>query len=81
MKPLFRSLIWLNQNFVDRELIINISDTEDLTITPDMLGGDFDLVVNVGLGNSDNVTTVKQMKEMLGVMAKILPGLPAVSRC
>ena len=76
MKPLFRSLIWLNQNFVDRELIINISDTEDLTITPDMLGGDFDLVVNVGLGNSDNVTTVKQMKEMLGVMAKILPGLP-----
>ena len=76
LKPLFRSLIWLNQNFVDRELIINISDTEDLTITPDMLGGDFDLVVNVGLGNSDNVTTVKQMKEMLGVVAKILPGMP-----
>lgn len=71
LKPLFRKLIRLNQEFVDRELVISLSDQEDLTITPEMLAGDLDLVVNVGLGNSDSAMTIQQMEHLLGILTKL----------
>jgi hypothetical protein len=70
-KPLFRALIKLNQEFIDRELVVALSDDaqEDTSFNPEDLGGDFDLVVNVGLGNSDKATTVQQGQQMLSILA------------
>ena len=71
LKPLIRKLISLNQKFVDRELVVAVSEDEDITITPDMLAGEMDLVVNVGLGNSDAAMTIGQMEQLLGILVRI----------
>ena len=76
LKPLYRALIWMEQEFGDRELVVAVSDSEDLTIKPGDLGGDFDLVVNVGVGNTDRNITIQQMQTLLGQMAQLsrIPG-------
>lgn len=68
LKPLFRALIWMNQNFLDRELILALSDEEDTVIRPEDLGGDFDLIVNVGVGNTDKAMAVQQGLQLLQVL-------------
>ena len=76
LKPLYRALIWMEQEFGDRELVVAVSDSEDLTIKPGDLGGDFDLVVNVGVGNTDRNLTIQQMQTLLSQMAQLsrVPG-------
>lgn len=68
LKPLFRHLIWMNQNFLDRELVLALTDDEDTTIRPEDLGGEFDLIVNVGLGNSDQAMQVQQGQQLLSIL-------------
>ena len=68
LKPLFRNLIWLNQNFLDRELTFALSDEEDTTVNPGDLGGEFDLIVNVGLGTSDQQMTAQQGLQLLNIL-------------
>lgn len=69
-KPLFRALIKLNQEFIDRDLVVALTAEaeEDTVFTPDELGGDFDLIVNVGLGNSDKALTVQQGQQLLQIL-------------
>ena len=71
LKPLYRAMIWMEQHFGDRELVFSVSDSEDMTVRPGDLGGDFDLVVNVGVGNSDRNMTIQQMQTLLGQMAQL----------
>ena len=71
LKPLYRALIWMEQEFGDRELVVAVSDSEDMTIRPGDLGGDFDLVVNVGVGNTDRNLTIQQMQTLLGQLAQL----------
>jgi len=71
LKKIFRRLIWLNQNFVDRELVINLTEGEDIAIHPDMLGGNLDLIVNVGLGTSDNEVTIQQGMQLLQILSSL----------
>lgn len=71
MKPLYRALIWMEQQFGDRELVVAVSDSEDMTVRPGDLGGDFDLVVNVGVGNTDRNLTIQQMQTLLSQMGQL----------
>lgn len=68
LKPLFRSLIWMNQEFIDRELVLALGDEEDTVIRPENLGGDFDLIVNVGVGNTDRAMAVQQGQQLLTIL-------------
>ncbi len=83
-KPIFRALIWLNQNLIDRELVVALTDDadDDTVFTPEDLGGEFDLVVNVGLGNSDRNMIVSQGQQMLQIttaLAKLPNGAAMVT--
>jgi hypothetical protein len=71
LKPLFRRLIKMNQEFIDQEMVLGVSENEDVNLSPEMLGGDLDLVVNVGLGNSDSAMTIQQMQQLLGILLQV----------
>lgn len=71
LKPLYRAMIWMEQEFCDRELVVSVSDTEDITINPGDLGGDFDLVINVGSGNADKHMVIQQMQMLMKQMAEL----------
>lgn len=73
MTDLYRFLIELNQMFIDEETVIRLTNGP-MTIAPDDLQGDFDLVVNSGMGagakqtNLQNLQLLKQtVTELSGV--------------
>lgn len=76
LKPLYRALIWMEQTFADREVVVALGEAEELALTPADLGGDFDLIVKVGSGNADHQLTIAQMKDLMGQLAALakLPG-------
>ena len=49
IRDLYRFLISLNQKFIDQDMVIRVTDKE-MTIAPDDLAGEIDLVVNAGTG-------------------------------
>ena len=70
--PLFRFLIELNQKFIDQETVIRLTN-EQLTIRPDDLNGDFDLVTNGGMGASSKETEMAQAQNLGALIEKLIP--------
>ena len=70
--PLFRFLIELNQKFIDQETVVRLTN-EQLTIRPDDLNGDFDLVTNGGMGASSKETEMAQAQNLGALIEKLLP--------
>ena len=69
-KRLFRKMISLNQQFIDKEFVIRVFDRE-LKITPDKLDGTFDLIVNVGVGGGAKELQQQQMIQLLNLMPNL----------
>lgn len=70
--PLFRFLVELNQKFIDQETVVRLTN-EQLTIRPDDLNGDFDLVTNGGMGASSKETEMAQAQNLGALIEKLLP--------
>lgn len=71
IKDLYRFLVALNQKFVDQNTVIRLTN-EQLTITPEDLQGDFDLVVNTGVGITTKETTMMNLQTLLTVLMQVL---------
>jgi hypothetical protein len=78
--PLFRFLVELNQKFIDEETVIRLTN-EQLTIRPDDLNGDFDLIANGGMGASSKETEMAQVQNLSALIEKLMPtGLVGVDQ-
>ena len=72
LMPLFRFLVELNQKFIDQETVVRLTN-EQLTIRPDDLNGDFDLVTNGGMGASSKETEIAQAQNLGALVEKLIP--------
>ena len=69
-KRLFRKMVSLNQQFIDKSFVIRVLDKE-LEITPDNLDGTFDLIVNVGVGGGTRELQQQQMIQLLNITPQL----------
>jgi len=73
LSDLFRFLIELNQKFIDQETIIRLTNGP-MTIYPDDLNGEFDLVVNAGMGSGakqTNLQNLMMLKQIVTELAQV----------
>lgn len=70
LNQLFRFLIELNQKFIDQDQVIRLTN-ETLTIRPDDLRGEFDLVVNAGMGNGTKEAAMMQAQQLGAIVEKL----------
>lgn len=61
---LFRFMVSLNQKFIDQDTVIRLTNKE-LTISPDDINGNFDLIVNAGISISTKESTIMTLQTML----------------
>ncbi len=71
MYELFRFMIGLNQQFIDQETVIRLTNKE-LHISPDDLQGNFDLVVNAGISIATKESTQMQLQSILTAIMQTL---------
>lgn len=69
-KRLFRKMISLNQQFIDKSFVIRVLDKE-YQITPENLDGTFDLIVNVGVGSGARELQQQQLIQLLNIMPQL----------
>lgn len=61
MSDLFKFLIKLNQMFIDEETVIRLTNGP-MTIAPDDLTGEFDLIVNAGMGSGAKQVNLQNLR-------------------
>jgi len=71
IKQLFKFLIKLDQLFINQNVIIRLTGQE-MEIKPDDLEGDFDLVVNAGLGAGAKEQNLQNLQVLRGLMTELL---------
>lgn len=73
VRDLFQSLVDMNIKFFDMETNIKLNENW-ITITPDMIDGNFDVVIDIAVGTGSKEMVVQQMDAMLnsyGMIASI----------
>lgn len=70
MSDLFRFLIKMNQLFINEETIIRLTNGP-MKIDPTDLDGDFDLVVNAGMGAGAKQTNIQNMQALQELMTQL----------
>jgi len=79
IRDLFRFLVTLNQKFVDMPTVVRLTN-EEMKITPDDLSGEFDLVVNAGMGISTKEQTVMNLQTLLTAILQVSSqGIPVAT--
>lgn len=71
IKNLFKFLIKLDQLFINQNVVIRLTGGE-MEIRPDDLEGDFDLVVNAGLGAGAKEQNLQNLQALRGLMTDLL---------
>lgn len=66
VKELFQAFVDMNIKFFDQETSVRIND-EWINLTPDMIDGKFDVVVDVGVGTGTNELKVGQMTQLMNL--------------
>lgn len=69
--PLINSVMEMNIRFLSKQTMVRICN-EWSEITPDNIVGQWDVIVNVGIGTADKDTVVAQMQQLLGIYAQIV---------
>ena len=67
---LYRFLISLNQKFIDQETIIRLTN-KTVNIKPDDLSGNFDLVVNAGIGIATKESTMMNLQSIMTALMQV----------
>ena len=70
LSDLFRFLIKLNQMFIDEDTVIRLTNGP-MTIKPDDLTGEFDLVVNAGMGAGAKQTNLQNLQMLQGITTQL----------
>lgn len=77
ISELFRFIISLNQKFIDKATVVRITDRE-LTITPDDLAGEMDLVVSAGVSTKEQNMMILQTL-MTAILQVTQSGIPVAT--
>lgn len=70
LRELFKFLIKMNQLFINQETVIRLTNGP-MVIKPDDLEGDFDLIVNAGMGAGQKQQNVQNMQVLQGLMTQL----------
>lgn len=73
MKDLFMRFIFLNQKYIDEEEVVRLTDG-DLKVNKDNLSGEFDYMVNSGMGAGAKETDTQNMQTLLNLMPSFIQG-------
>ena len=68
---LYRFLISLNQKFMDQTTVVRLTN-KPLTVNPEDLQGDFDLVVNAGIGISTKEANMLNLQTFMTALMQVL---------
>lgn len=71
LKSLFMRMIFLNQKYVDQEQVVRLTD-KDLTVNKDNLAGDFDYIVNAGMGAGAKETDIANITQVIQEMPALM---------
>ena len=64
VSELYRFMVGLNQRFVDQETVVRLTNKQ-LIIHPEDLAGEFDLVVNAGVGIATRESTMMNLQSIM----------------
>lgn len=70
LRDMFKFLIKLNQLFVSQETVIRLTN-EPMPVKPDDLEGEFDLVINSGMGSGAKEQNLQDMQMLQGLMTQL----------
>ena len=70
LRDMFKFLIKVNQLFVNQEMVIRLTN-EPMQIAPDDLEGDFDLVINSGMGSGAKEQNLQDMQMLQALMTQL----------
>lgn len=70
LRELFKFLIKMNQLFINQETVIRLTNGP-MVIRPDDLEGDFDLIVNAGMGAGQRQQNVQNLQVLQGLMTQL----------
>jgi hypothetical protein len=60
LKKLFMRMVYLNQKYIDHDQVVRLTN-EDITVNKDNLKGDFDYIVNAGMGAGAKETDIQNI--------------------
>lgn len=72
LRDMFKFLIKLNQLFVSQDTVIRLTN-EPMQIKPDDLEGEFDLVINSGMGSGAKEQNLQDMQMLNSLMQQLVP--------
>lgn len=67
LKSLYMRMIYLNQKYIDQDQVVRLTN-KDLVVNKDNLKGDFDFIVEAGMGAGAKETDVQNMLTVLQMM-------------
>lgn len=73
VKDAIMRIVMLNQKYVDKEQVIRLTN-KDIAVNKDNLAGDFDYVVNSGMGAGDKQSDIQNMNQLLAMMPNAIQG-------
>ena len=71
VKELFEFLVGLNMKFIDQKTVIRLLN-KPLPISPDDLSGEFDIIVNAGVGVGTREATIANLQMLLQLYPQLL---------
>ncbi|WP_094603454.1 hypothetical protein SPSIL_015100 [Sporomusa silvacetica DSM 10669] len=80
LKKLFTRMIFLNQKYIDNEQVVRLTD-KDLVVNRDNLKGDFDYIIEAGMGAGVRETDTQNMLTVLNMMPTLMQGGLADLKC
>jgi hypothetical protein len=71
LKDLFMRMVFLNQKYIDHDQVIRLTN-QDITVNKDNLKGDFDYIVNAGMGAGAKETDIQNITEVIQDMPALM---------
>jgi hypothetical protein len=73
LKDLFMRMVFLNQKYIDHDQVVRLTN-KDITVNKDNLKGDFDYIVNAGMGAGAKETDVANITNLIAQMPTLIQG-------
>lgn len=71
LKDLFMRMVYLNQKYIDHDQVIRLTN-KDITVNKDNLRGDFDFIVNAGMGAGAKETDIANITQVIQEMPVLM---------
>jgi hypothetical protein len=71
LKELFMRFVYLNQKYIDHDQVVRLTN-KDITVNKDNLKGDFDYIVNAGMGAGAKETDIANISGVIAEMPMLI---------